>query len=265
MGHGRLHLHLYLEGRILRALGTQSSGSPGSSGSAEMEEERDGGGGKEGESASNPIPIVRGKVKKRGFNINMRVVIRWVGSRVFVFFCFVLFLLYRSFGISPFFSCGFPSLLSSNKPSNHPSFFRQIYRHPNSLNKGRWEHTRQWNAKHPNLYSRNTNKFNCSKQPPSSRLWRKTLHLSRRTAASGWTLLSGGRCRRMRDPDPEEGVRVRCAWAWASGGAACHWGMDRSGGGGIRRSSRGLCGARTYALQPVSSSVPNPSVWTEDA
>ena len=31
-----------------------------------MEEERDGGGGKEGESVSIPIPIVGGKMKRRG-------------------------------------------------------------------------------------------------------------------------------------------------------------------------------------------------------
>ena len=41
-------------------------------------EERDGGDEKGGEAVTNPIPIVGGKMKKRGWSISVRVVIRWV-------------------------------------------------------------------------------------------------------------------------------------------------------------------------------------------
>jgi hypothetical protein len=64
----------------------------------------------------------------------------WFGT-----FFFFLFLLYWNFGISSVFFCFDFLLFPSNKPSNTPSSsFRQIYRHPDYLNKHIWEHTRQW-------------------------------------------------------------------------------------------------------------------------
>ena len=61
---------------ISRINSSRSGCSSGSAGSCEcvgMEEDRDGGSRKGRVCVTNPIPIVRGKMKKRGLNISARV------------------------------------------------------------------------------------------------------------------------------------------------------------------------------------------------
>ena len=52
--------------RVHSSRSGRSSGSGGSAGSMEEGKDRDAGGGKGGESMTNPIPILGGKMKKTG-------------------------------------------------------------------------------------------------------------------------------------------------------------------------------------------------------
>jgi len=79
----------------------RSSGSGGSAGSMEEVKEgqdQDAGGGKSGESMSNPIPIVGGKMKKRGVEYECESCNKkgWFKITISFFFCFY-FLLCFSF------------------------------------------------------------------------------------------------------------------------------------------------------------------------
>jgi len=105
----------------------RSSGSGGSSGSMEEVKEgqdQDAGGGKSGESMSNPIPIVGGK---RGVEYECESCNKkgWFKITISFFFVSIFFF------VSPS-----KNQLTSNFVPDLPP--------PNCLNKHRWEYTRQW-------------------------------------------------------------------------------------------------------------------------
>ena len=149
----------------------------------------------------------------------------------------------------------------SNEPSNAPSLFRQIYHRPNCLNKHRWEHTRQW---------RETSKFILSKHQQVPLLEAAvilslmgkdpTLRPSRKTSASGRYFRARGGYRRLGNRIQRRRLRagVSAAMHLAPPPPVLGYGSVGRGWYSAQQQHQGT-NARMYGLQPISSSLPNPS------